>query len=244
MTQFELEPVRLDLEGAWLRGLLARPANARCAVLVVPPLAHEWQRSYRLFALLAHALGELGIATLRFDFRGCGDSGGDEDQFLPHSAARDVAAMAGELRRRVPVPLRVLAVRGGALLTSELSLASEDALWHWQAVVDGRAHLSELDALDLRELNSQIRYPFLRRRRQRQPDVLLGRRLHPMFRPQLEALRCEARPSLRLDRIDAAPDLVLDAGLTDWVGQLGISGSFSLPRVRDIARDLSDRCPA
>ncbi|CAN7235334.1 alpha/beta hydrolase [Pseudoxanthomonas sp. LjRoot143] len=119
------------------------------ALLVCPPFFHEHARSYRLFALLADALSERGIATLRFDYYGTGDSAGDDDDFTPEGACKDATEALASLRSRVPhAPLFVMGVRGGAL--PALRLVQEHppaALWLWQPVTDWPGHLDELQRL-------------------------------------------------------------------------------------------------
>lgn len=237
-----LEAVRLGVEDGWLRGWLQRAPSPRAAVLLLPPLFHEWQRSYRLFALLSQALAERGVATLRFDYRGCGDSAGDDADFLPSRAAVDAAAMLQELRRRLAdLPLRVLAIRGACLLGHRFDPA-DTPLWQWQPPASGAALLAELDALDAAELGSVRRYPFPALRQPRR-DQLMGQRIHPQLRAELAALPPPAA-ARRIDRDGRAAELVLPPALADWVGQLGISGSFALPVVRGFADQWVSRMVA
>ena len=63
--------------GDWLYGILSRPVGeCRRGVLVVVGGPQYRAGSHRQFTLLARTLAERGIAALRFDYRGMGDSQG------------------------------------------------------------------------------------------------------------------------------------------------------------------------
>ena len=56
-------------------GLLHTPgAQARGAVVLCPPVGHEYMNAYSTFRALAIRLELLGFAALRFDYRSTGDS--------------------------------------------------------------------------------------------------------------------------------------------------------------------------
>jgi len=91
----------LSPEGLALRAVLHRPAPARrsdhCVILCHGMLSSK--DGTKQIALSA-ALETLGVACLRFDFSGCGDSeGGIEDTTISRRIG-DLAAIAGEARRR------------------------------------------------------------------------------------------------------------------------------------------------
>lgn len=144
-------PLLLDGAGLQLFAVFHQPVQpAKGGVLICPPFLHEHSRSYRLFALLGDALASLGIAVLRFDYAGTGDSAGGDTSFSLAGATLDAARAMDALRQRIgAVPITVLGVRAGAF--PALSLAATQslrALWLWQPVVDGAAYLDELRVLD------------------------------------------------------------------------------------------------
>jgi len=69
--------VAFDCEGERLYGVINVPqAPTTCGVLIVVGGPQYRAGSHRQFALLARSLAERGIAAMRFDYRGMGDSEG------------------------------------------------------------------------------------------------------------------------------------------------------------------------
>jgi hypothetical protein len=137
---------------------------ARAALVLCPPILHEYTRSYRMWALVAARLATVGVACLRLDYFGCGDSTGDDMEFSLTGAAQDVALGLGELHRRLPgVAQVVLGVRAGCWPAWFAAAASAvDQLWLWQPIADGSAYLEHLHELDAIERGSYERYPWHR----------------------------------------------------------------------------------
>ncbi|WP_417069586.1 hydrolase 1, exosortase A system-associated [Niveibacterium terrae] len=87
--------------GQSLIGVLSLPDGPpRAAVLVVVGGPQTRVGSHRQFVLLARALASAGIACLRFDYRGMGDSGGVARSF--DAVGEDIAAALATLRARLP----------------------------------------------------------------------------------------------------------------------------------------------
>ncbi|MFZ0872599.1 MAG: hypothetical protein WAM90_17940, partial [Rhodanobacter sp.] len=55
----------------------ASPSAPRATVVICPPFFHEQFLSSRLFSLVAARLAQAGIACLRVDYYGTGDSEGN-----------------------------------------------------------------------------------------------------------------------------------------------------------------------
>lgn len=95
------EPFFFDCRGERLLGILVRPAApARVGVLIIVGGPQYRVGSHRQFTLLARRLGEEGFASLRFDYRGMGDSTGARRSF--EDVAPDIRAAIDALVARVP----------------------------------------------------------------------------------------------------------------------------------------------
>ncbi len=91
----------IDCEGVPMTAVLAapeRPPTVGVVVVVGGPQTRVG--SHRQFVLLARALALGGVACLRFDYRGMGDSGGEPRDF--ELVSDDIDAAVAALRQRVP----------------------------------------------------------------------------------------------------------------------------------------------
>lgn len=100
MTYTE-ETTLFDCNGNTLLGILARPESpAQTAVVVIVGGPQYRAGSHRQFVLLSRALAAAGVAVLRFDYRGMGDSSGTQRDFEGISA--DIAAAIDTLQQLLP----------------------------------------------------------------------------------------------------------------------------------------------
>lgn len=117
------------------------------AVLLCSPHGHEYTRAHRAFRFLAERLASAGFPTLRFDYRGCGDSALDDDGGDLDLWAEDIAAATNLLRDKSGSS-RVCAV--GLRLGASLALRAQasqplfESLVLWDPIISGGEHLSEL----------------------------------------------------------------------------------------------------
>ena len=174
------------------------------AVLICPPFGQESIRAHRLFRVLADRLARAGVATLRFDYHGCGDSPGDDAQGELEGWRRDVGVAHDELKRlsgamhvvwlgaRLGASLAVLAARSGRSDPTRLLL--------WDPVIDGARYLSQLRARHVEALERSfvLPDPSWRRALVRQPDApvteLIGYEVSTALDAQLRALDAQALP--------------------------------------------------
>jgi dienelactone hydrolase len=114
------------------------------------PLGYEHVCAHRTFRTLAEDLAAIGVAALRFDYDGTGDSAGDHTD--PGRVAAWIASIgdAAELLRVAGVPsVGVVGMRLGALLVAQLRGQPFDAAVLWDPVRTGRALVRRLRALQL-----------------------------------------------------------------------------------------------
>ena len=92
----------LDCDGEPLVSVMSTPAtlSAEVGVLVVVGGPQYRVGSHRQFVLLARALSDAGIACMRFDVRGMGDSAGDTRDF--EHLQRDIEVAVDAFMRHAP----------------------------------------------------------------------------------------------------------------------------------------------
>lgn len=126
---------------------VATPATK--AVLLCPPLGQDLIRCHRLYRQLAQALAAAGLPVLRFDYYGSGDSAGRSADLHWTRCLDDIVSAATELRARSGCG-RVLAFgarMGGSAAIASAASAGLAALVLWDPIVDGAAHVAQLDAM-------------------------------------------------------------------------------------------------
>lgn len=207
-------------------------ATARALLVLCPPLLHEQFLGYRLLALMCRRLAEQGMATLRFDYYGSGDSGGDDRDFSLAGAAADTAAAIGHLRGLGRAPLLLAGVRGGAW-PALANAARAERLLLWQPLLGGADWLGELIAADLAERSDRQRYPLLATLpKEASPDWLLGSVCTAALRTELLHADWPASPpgvpvdiaaeagSEAFTRWPAARRQVLPAAVSGWTAKI------------------------
>jgi pimeloyl-ACP methyl ester carboxylesterase len=129
------------------------PANGARGVILCPALGLEELCTHRFLRQLATQLSGAGLPTLRFDYRGTGDSLGDD--LDPHRVAEwraSIRAAVDWLRRETGVSEVVLVgFRAGALLAVDVAAELGDIarLVLIGAPPSGKAYLREQSALSI-----------------------------------------------------------------------------------------------
>jgi alpha/beta superfamily hydrolase len=145
-----MEPFYFGEPAKLLFGIYHPPKNGiSCDVGVVLcyPMGQEYIRSHRSFVRLAEFLSSAGFHVLRFDYYGCGDSGGDCYQGSIRQWVDDISTAVNELNsgydleRICLVGLRL----GGALaMMAGINRGDIDSIVIWDPVINGAMYLSEL----------------------------------------------------------------------------------------------------
>lgn len=120
------------------------------AVVLCNPFGYEAMCLHRCYRVLAERIAAAGLAALRFDYHGTGDSAGDD-----HDPERLIAWLASinaaieELRRRAEVTkVSLVGMRLGATLATLAALERQDpnvvGLVLWSPYLTGRAFVREM----------------------------------------------------------------------------------------------------
>lgn len=123
-TSFVEETVQISCGASQLFGILARPVGEPSMGVVIAVGGPQYRvGSHRQFTLLSRALASNGIAALRFDYRGMGDSSGDTRDF--EHVSEDIATAIDALRAACP-GLKGIALWGLCDAASAVLLYWED----------------------------------------------------------------------------------------------------------------------
>jgi exosortase A-associated hydrolase 2 len=135
-----------EAAGRRLLGFLHRAAGASLGLVYCPPFGEERNQSHPASARAARALAAAGVAVLRFDFSGCGDSEGDLEDASIEDWLAEIAAAEAALREKAGVArVGFWGLRAGANLAALHASGRADtallALWH--PVPDPRTYMRQ-----------------------------------------------------------------------------------------------------
>ncbi|MHB1711041.1 MAG: serine aminopeptidase domain-containing protein [Acidimicrobiales bacterium] len=128
------------------------------AVVLCPPLAREQTSAHFTYRVLAESLAERGLAVLRFDYDGTGDSaGGDEDPDRVEAWMGSIADAVAHVRRAGAPSVALVGMRMGGLLAASVArrLGDLDALVLWDPCWSGHAFLRYQQALSMLRFGPQ-----------------------------------------------------------------------------------------
>jgi alpha/beta superfamily hydrolase len=140
------DPRFVTVDGDPLFTVLHTPAGtATRGVVLCHPLGEEKLWSHRVFVTFARELAERGLAVIRFDFRGEGDSGRDFLASDLDTRVADVHAAIDVLREAVPAVtgLTLVGLRFGGSVAAVCASGRTDVerLVIWDPVPDGAAYM-------------------------------------------------------------------------------------------------------
>lgn len=117
-------------------------------VVLCRPIGFEGASTYETYTVLAEQLAQAGIASVRFDYHGTGDSaGGDSDPDRVKAWLDSISGAAELLRQRAGVAwLALFGVRIGATLAAYAAaqIGGVERLVMWAPCVSGRSFVREL----------------------------------------------------------------------------------------------------
>ena len=120
-----------------------------CGVVLCNPMGDEYVQGHRAFRQLAIHLARAGFHVLRFDYYGCGDSGGESDEGHIIQWRNDVASAIDELKDISGIPMvSLVGARLGASLAALVGFLRNDvkSVVLWEPIVNGKKYVEELIA--------------------------------------------------------------------------------------------------
>jgi exosortase A-associated hydrolase 2 len=194
------------------------------AVLFVHPFGEELNRSRRMAALQARALAKRGVASLRIDLYGCGDSSGDFSDASWNQWRADLIAASAWLRDQGHPEVSLLGLRLGCLLAmdvaADLPLPVRQMIL-WQKPASASQFLTQW--LRLRSVNAMLgdsaaqEGPQALRERLRQGETIEvgGYELAPHMAAALDSLAPE-QPSCPVTSLQIGPTAPAIPGPAFW----------------------------
>lgn len=128
MKRFEeREHVIIENEGQKIFGIMHRPLHAphAPAVLMCHGFAGNKIGRYRIYVQLAQQLARVGIATLRFDFRGSGESEGEFSEMTIDTEVSDALKGLEWLRKQPHIDAKRIGMLGNSFGGAIAVLAAE-----------------------------------------------------------------------------------------------------------------------
>jgi uncharacterized protein len=159
--QNEIVPFYFGISPKMLYGCHHMPQGMRtkaCGVVLCSPIGQEYIQSHRAAYQLAVRLSQAGFHVLRFDYFGCGDSGGDFEEGSLLQWTSDIHTAIEEMQERSGLTsVCLIGLRIGATLA--LKAANDchhvDSIILWEPIFDGKHYLEEL-AKAQQEFSSQM----------------------------------------------------------------------------------------
>jgi uncharacterized protein len=144
----------LDLNGERVFAGHHRPSQpASRAIVMCHPLGEEKLWAHRVFVSFARDMAAAGIAVLRFDFRGEGDSDREFEETDFETRIQDAGLAVDTVRSLNPTVTEVilLGLRFGASVAAAVAARRDDVarLVLWDPVVDGAAYMQTVLRLNL-----------------------------------------------------------------------------------------------
>ncbi len=125
-------------------------ATARAGVVICPPIARDYLHAHYALRRVARQLEARGVAVVRFDYDGTGDSaGGRDDPDRVRAWLASIHEAIGVVRAAGCSTVALVGMRLGATLAAVAAAEAGgvDLLVLWDPCISGRAYLREQQAL-------------------------------------------------------------------------------------------------
>ena len=123
-----------------------KESQAAAAILICQPTGHEYERCHRAMRQLAVQAARKGIAAMRFDYYGTGDSAGDAEETTLDSMRQDIEQAIDACKGQTGSKhLTLVGLRLGATLAAQVASTCNDieSLVLYAPVLDGESLLAE-----------------------------------------------------------------------------------------------------
>ena len=126
--------------------------DRKVGVILCYPIINEYLRAHRAFVRLATQLAAEGFHVLRFDYFGCGDSYGDDDDGSLLEWTENLSTAIDELKHGCDAShICLIGLRMGASLALQAAEKRNDidTMVLWEPIVDGEDYVREIKRLHL-----------------------------------------------------------------------------------------------
>ena len=161
----ERESIVLENEGQKIFGIFHRPCTPGPypVILICHGLAGHKTGKYRLYVQLSERLSQLGIASLRFDFRGSGDSEGHFSDTTLGSEVSDAIVALNYLRSRPDVDPSKIGIFGRSVGGTVALMAAKKSepiktIAIWAPLFDGEQWEEQWKMLHAPQVSEEMRY--------------------------------------------------------------------------------------
>lgn len=136
----------INVECDSLYVMLHEPQNhVRGNIVFCNPIFEERKSAHRTMVETALFLCQHGYRVARFDYRGCGDSSGNFEDFSVKHWLKDIESVLTNIRSINPaLPTALLGLRFGATLALQSGILNHvDYIVLWEPVVNGMKYIQE-----------------------------------------------------------------------------------------------------
>jgi len=205
-----------------------RPTAKPAGVVLCQPAFHESVNSHRAMRALAEQFGRAGVHTLRFDYRGTGDSAGESGDWDVERCTADIGTAMDEIKAsRGLTSVGLVGLRLGASLAARTAARRGGVPFVvlWEPIVEGGSYLQELRDLQKRWVDFEVELRPGARKLATEREVL-GHPLSENLAASLSSVDLRTGPGRVADRI-----LIVDEGACSHIDELEQSLAKAGPRV-------------